>query len=613
MSLASWIILLPLIASRQLPTDDGARQPAASPEAQAAAERAKLGALVEAQREPAIERRARIREELKQAELPRWAGEFTNSRGKVTFCVAPRAGMTVCSSMHVVGSDRWNHGSIVASGERWIDVELLLPHEAVTRAEDGGRVPCTSKRFHLVTWRDRDFLVPERELLPLCNVFNSRTDATYLEVSLDKFASRSNGRAIDVDSPAYHAPPELPAEFRKYVLDHVVRGHITALDAPVQNGTYGGSEPRLEITVTADVGLKDGLQLGMWLFRKGSSPFAHGSITEIGEATCRAVFRMIDPGAKKQTTAAVGDGVMTRVDAEVEDSAAVKPTADPLAELELRAKAEEPAADARQERISVELQQSGLPRWAGRFFRQGYATFSAAPGAGFVASTSHHVPGSSRWNHGRIVASGERWFDVELVLPHEALAAYALGSRIPATAKRFHLVTWRDEDFLVPEHRMLEVCNAYNALPVRAVGSAGKLDIPCRENEPPPDADSRELHVPPDVPAEYRKYLLDHVVTGKVTALAEAVRRGSFSSGRARYETIVTVDVGLRDGLLPGMLLYFLDRDGYGSGEILDAEEATCRVAFRHDILPGFGIKGDRELRVGEVVATRVEGVKRAR
>lgn len=894
--LAQVVCLLALAAQQEAP----ARTDASSPAAQAAVEREKLRALVEAQREPAIERRARILDELGQTELPpRWAGEFTSQRGEITFTVAPKAGITVCSRTDIPHSDRWNHGTVVASGERWIDVELVLPHEAVTRAAWPRRVPCTAKRFHLVSWRDRDFLVPEHELLHFCNTYNSRTDATYRDVGLSRFSSRANGHIDDVDSIAHRVPPVLPAEARKYLLDHVVKGHITALDAPVQNGTYAGGEPLLEVTVTADVGLKDGLQLGMWIFREGTSHFASGEIIDIGATTCRAVFRVIDPMAKeKQSAAAVGDGVTTCMDADGEpDSAeraaaellrlvalaeeqrhpaierlarigeelrqtdlprwagrftsrgmitfdvapragitvfrssdqrwnhgsivasgerwidvelalpheaftdydngravawtakrlhlvswrdreflvpeprlipfcnafnsrvktrdfvlslrfssrsngraietdspdhrappelpsefrkyvldhvvlgcvtALRPavqrgtyedgtprfetivTADvgegdglqmgmalflegssasaggeiidideyrcrfvvgdrdpetegPIAlavgsavtscvempgrrsatakpdalrvELDRRAKAEAPAAVERLARIDAELQQAGLPRWAGRFsLGRGYATFSAAPAAGFVACTSYDVAGTDRWNHGRIVASGERWFDVELTLPHDALThgSNVLDRRVPLTAKRFHLVTWRDQEFLVPEHRMIEACNAYNALSIRTIGSDGMLTVPYRENARPPDADSREVHAPPDVPEEYRKYLLDHVVSGHVTELGKVTELDEPAYRRPRSETIVTVDLGSRDQLLPGMVLYFFDRNAYGGGEILEVTDQTCRVAFRREVGTTMDWN-DRAITVGDAVATRVEGVKRVR
>lgn len=252
---------------------------------------AELERLTKAERDVARPRRARIREELKQAGLPRWAGEYGASRGSLSFAVAPSSGMTACKEVDVVGTDRWNDGAVVASGERWIDVEFVLPHEALFRYDGERRVACVARRFYLTTWRDWDFLVPEHRMLAFCNVFNSMDDSRRRSKLFASFASKANGGAVEATSSEAERLPDVPTEFRKYLLDRVVTGKVLFVAAPVHDADFAEEAARFETIVTVDVGRKDRLLPGMLLSLAEIDGYGEGEILDTEESTARVAFR----------------------------------------------------------------------------------------------------------------------------------------------------------------------------------------------------------------------------------------------------------------------------------------------------------------------------------
>lgn len=544
--------------------------------------------------------------ESERAAPPRWAGEFKRAAAlhSETLTATPDAAVltreTNCTSTSVC------NGTIRASGERWIEVEFARPLPSFLFAGVLPPVAFASVRLHVVPWEGRDFLVPEHRMLEFCDAFNVYSTAREVRGNL-RFMSRATGDEVEYAARGLAELPDVAPEFRAFVLDHEVYGRVIHVAAPVHSTSDVDGESLFETIVTVELESEDQLRVGSQL--TFTDPYLAiqlhaGTVVERNGRSYRVALRSYE------TTAVLEIGARMTTGFEVTSRRRIGKTENAArARLDRDAIEQRGAARGRLARIDAELMQPNLPLWAGTFSQgRGYVTFAAAPVSGFVACTSIDVAGTDRWNHGAIVASGERWFDVKLALPHEALTADARSSPIAATARRFHLVTWRDEEFLVPEHRMLEVCNAFNAQSVRAIGSGG-LSIPRRERPRPPDADAREVHTPPDVPAEYRPYLLDHAVVGRITAIGATTERSAPVNENAQFETTVTVDVGRSEGLLPGLEFHFFDREALGAGEIVEAGEHSCRVAFRHGTLRA----SERALELGELVATRTEGVRRAR
>lgn len=100
-----------------------------------------------AERGPARERPFRIQKELEQPNLPLWAREYAISRGGLFFDVSPNAGMVACKSSDVVGTDRWNHGAVVAMHERSFDVESSFRTKRSPSTTRGGVYRALPTRF----------------------------------------------------------------------------------------------------------------------------------------------------------------------------------------------------------------------------------------------------------------------------------------------------------------------------------------------------------------------------------------------------------------------------------------------------------------------------------
>src|SRR5262245_56904092 len=108
------------------------------------------------------------------------------------------------------------------------------------------------------------------------------------------------------------------------------------------------------------------------------------------------------------------------------------------------------------------------PRWAGTFSRSqphGSTSISVAPESGVTVSAT--FPGGAAPGRGAIRACGATWFEVELE-PDDERWRDTFGEPLfappPWSVTRFHLVPWERLEFLVPEHRMLAFCDAFNVL-----------------------------------------------------------------------------------------------------------------------------------------------------
>lgn len=603
---AQLLSLFALAAQQETPPDSARREPA-SPGAQAREWLLQLDVRSGAECVAALERERQIAIELQQPSLPAWAGTF----GWSTFyegghySVAPASGMT--ASQRNCTFIWWNQGTIAASGARWFDVAFALPREALPIERTGPLLPLETTRFHLVTWRDRDFLVPEHRLLAFCNVFNAGSGARPPRRTLDAcYASRSNPDGALASGPAFADRPELPPEFRKLLLDVELTGRVTACDHALRRDVDPDFQFEFETRAHVELDRADiafvGLELAFadtW----NDLRYGAGEIVELAGTTCTIAFRHRELIASPIEIGAVVNAGVDRNARRLPATVKSDPAAE-LAQLDALARGQRAAALERRARIEAELERPSLADWAGSYtVTPRGLSFNAAPRAGFVACKSYDSVGIDTWNHGKILQSGDDWLDVEFVLPHEVLSSYELGKRTPCTSSRFHLITWRDRDFLVPEHRLIAFCNAFNAN-----GESSKLEaalragFPSRANGLTVASDAGAFGPPQNLPSVCLDYLLDHVVTGRVTNVDSSTPCGKYTGGAAKFETVFSSDVGRKDGLRTGMVLAFAELTNFGDGEVVEVGESTCRVAFRHA-----KIENVSALAVGGVLATRVE------
>jgi hypothetical protein len=250
---------------------------------------------------------------------------------------------------------------------------------------------------------------------------------------------------------------------------------------------------------------------------------------------------------------------------------------------------ERPRARERNRQIEGELRSSDLPPWAGKYTTGGsYGgyTVAVAPKSGLTFKYEYDVGGSDRWNHGPIVSASDRCIQVDFVLPVETLVVFAHGKEIPAVSRTIVLVPWGDRDYLVPEHRLIELCNRANDRSEWWFPHAAHYMFPCRTPNGRARIDDPESVPPPEVPPEFRKYLLSsEVLASVVSAEAPRIGEGENAAQRIRWKFAVTADVERNRELVAGMQLYLTDsREGFEPGEIVEVSDTTCRVMFERTI-----------------------------
>ena len=221
--------------------------------------------------EPALEKReARIdaelaaldRAALKDDEWAKtWAGTYYTGDGlgmNVLIKIAPRSGLTY--TWHgCMGLYDANHGDIVESGPGWVKVKLAI---------DPAQTPYgfVSPRVFLVRWGERQYLVPESQMLELVNNYNEggfpRSEMYGIPLKFEGNPQRT---------PEPPGRPELPPEYARLVIDKPLRLRfvkVTALPERAVTGMVRALECLLELEGGQDQGVFRGMEV--W-YRNGRS------------------------------------------------------------------------------------------------------------------------------------------------------------------------------------------------------------------------------------------------------------------------------------------------------------------------------------------------------
>jgi len=132
-------------------------------------------------------------------------------------------------------------------------------------------------------------------------------------------------------------------------------------------------------------------------------------------------------------------------------------------------------------------------------------------------------------------------------------------------------IRWGERRYLVPAEEMADFCNAVNTGEEPRDRLHGLFLL--RRNDVQVKVDGR-----PAVPSEYKAWLLDRPVSGKVIAIGSA----RMKEGQAKIvfrTTEVKLNVGKREGVYPGMEFYFLDDSGNTMKVTrVDEQESTAEV-----------------------------------
>ena len=108
----------------------------------------------------------------------------------------------------------------------------------------------------------------------------------------------------------------------------------------------------------------------------------------------------------------------------------------------------------------------------------------------------------------------------------------------------FVLIRWGDQLCLVPADGIIDFCNGVNSgLGIYFVHN-GRMGMPRPAGKP-------------EVPDEYKPYLLEKPIEGKLIAVGETHEMRKRST--IVYETVVTINKGKQDGVLPGMGFFVTD------------------------------------------------------
>ncbi len=164
------------------------------------------------------------------------------------------------------------------------------------------------------------------------------------------------------------------------------------------------------------------------------------------------------------------------------------------------------------------------------------------------------------------------------------------------------IVRWGERRYLVPMCRVVAFCNAFNA---GSLATGGELVLEKRQGDGESAWLAREKATPeglPQVPDEYRDHLLETPLRGEITAVEAVEPIAEMADGTWVWQARVAVDLGLRDGLLPGMTLWTQEPPPRWPGEVVEAESRSAAVELR---MPTFSGRALELPRVGQDLSTR--------
>jgi hypothetical protein len=174
---------------------------------------------------------------------------------------------------------------------------------------------------------------------------------------------------------------------------------------------------------------------------------------------------------------------------------------------------------------------------------------SIAPKAGYVYEW-YGCEGLYVRDYGTVV-----WKDGEIRPSHTY--KNTVGDGFYGIADALIPVDWGDRKYLISPDEIIDFCNDVNAGREprtseygRRHGMYGMSFLRLGDGE-------KQVLGLPMVPTDYRPYLLKEPITASIIAIGNPVKK----SGRYvdKWTSVVTIDAGKKQGLLPGMQLYLID------------------------------------------------------
>ena len=224
------------------------------------------------------------------------------------------------------------------------------------------------------------------------------------------------------------------------------------------------------------------------------------------------------------------------------------------------------AVQERMETVRKELETLKDHPWAGSYFRNGMLgpnlLLTIAPKSGFAYTWHSGDILETRKVNGKTVIEyslGDQnygdvtWEDGCLKLSPVLSVATSLGP----LSTEFFPITWDKRVYLVPTNKIIDFCNNVNRVYPEYLNGSFFFSRSLQEIEIlQPYTERPKPTGKPDVPEKFKPYLLEKPVEGEVIAIGETreVRKRMYGSMEMNViETVVTINRGSRDGLLPDM------------------------------------------------------------
>ena len=208
------------------------------------------------------------------------------------------------------------------------------------------------------------------------------------------------------------------------------------------------------------------------------------------------------------------------------------------------------------ERKTVELQSlisaeiAALPNhaWAGSYYkgdgRGENVSFKIAPTNGYVFKW-HGCLGLYDRNYGNVEPQAER-LRLSFAFPN-------IQEGFKGIAEELLPVSWGERNYLIPPDEIVGFCNDINSgrEPRRRIYGRYLL----RDGD-----ESKDVQGQPEVPMEFRRYLLEKPITALTTGIGSVTKRPSVCEWYFK-DTEVVLDQGSKDGILLGMKFYVVTPD----------------------------------------------------
>ncbi|SFH54835.1 hypothetical protein [Planctomicrobium piriforme] len=239
--------------------------------------------------------------------------------------------------------------------------------------------------------------------------------------------------------------------------------------------------------------------------------------------------------------------------------------------------AAEQAANAKSEKIKAELTKDAKPWWAGRYSEGdgmgANTSIILAPDAGFVYQW-HGCLGIYDRNFGAVQEADGR---VELA------PALPLATDLAPLLTKYIPVRWQSRKYLIPEEKMLEFCNKFNAGDLQRTFGNPYFLVETSTRESPAKGK-------PEVPTEFQKYLLDRPVICQI----QEVRKPKIAYEKSQYpddtkddrfsSTSVSLNKGQDDGFFVGMVLYRVNHYGVSGITVTSVDKNSSEAVFRENV-----------------------------